>query len=119
MAKKIYKILRATEWQHATMNTAYAGSADDIRDGFIHFSTSAQLPGTLDKHYRGENRVCIAAFKAEQFSGDTLRWEPSRGGDLFPHLYDTLNVQIAVGNWSADIPKKGPIELSMVAGADA
>lgn len=113
MGEKIYKILRATEWQQASANTAYAGSADDLRDGFIHFSTGEQLQGTLDKYYRGEKQVCIAAFESQQFSEDMLRWEPSRGGDLFPHLYATLNVQLAVTNTFADIPNDGPLVLSL------
>ena len=110
MGERIYKILRAAEWQQASATTAYAGSADDIRDGFIHFSTGAQLQGTLDKYYRSEKQVRIAAFEPTQFQNDTLRWEPSRGGDLFPHLYCALNIQLAVASWSVDIPGSGPID---------
>jgi len=113
MGETIYKILRAKEWQHASANTAYAGSADDLRDGFVHFSTGEQLQGTLEKYYRGEKQVCIAAFETQQFSGDTLRWEPSRGGDLFPHLYAPLNVQLAVAINFAEIPNSGPLVFSL------
>jgi uncharacterized protein (DUF952 family) len=68
---------------------AYEGSTDDVRDGFIHLSTAKQLAGTLAKHYRGREDLTLIALKTSAL-GAALRWEPSRGGDLFPHLYAPL-----------------------------
>lgn len=67
----------------------YRGSADDSRDGFIHFSTAEQLSGTLAKHYAGQTDLKLVAVDADTL-GPSLRWEPSRGGALFPHLYGEL-----------------------------
>ncbi len=67
----------------------YRGSADDNRDGFIHFSTAEQLAGTLAKHYAGRTGLKLIAVDAEAL-GPALRWEPSRGGALFPHLYGEM-----------------------------
>ncbi len=87
--RAIYKICPATDWREAERAGAYRGSADDARDGFIHFSTPTQLAGTLDKHYRGQSDLLLIAIDADRL-GAALRWEPSRGGDLFPHLYGDL-----------------------------
>jgi len=87
----IYKISPASAWREAERRGMFAGSADDMRDGFIHFSTAAQVPGTLAKHYHGQTGLFLIAVDAEQL-GPALRWEPSRGGDLFPHLYGELDL---------------------------
>lgn len=86
----IYKICPASAWRDAERAGVYRGSADDARDGFIHFSTADQLAGTLVKHYRGQTDLLLIALDADAL-GDALRWEPSRGGDLFPHLYGDLD----------------------------
>ncbi|MFV0383074.1 DUF952 domain-containing protein [Paracoccus sp. (in: a-proteobacteria)] len=87
----IYKIFRAKEW--AAMQTAGQsdGAPVDVADGFVHFSTAAQLPGTLAKHFAGEDGLTLLACEAGSM-GAALRWEPSRGGDLFPHLYRRLRM---------------------------
>lgn len=87
--RAIYKICPATAWHQAEATGLYRGSADDSRDGFIHFSTAGQLAGTLDRHYRGQTDLKLIAIDADAL-GDALRWEPSRNGDLFPHLYGDL-----------------------------
>jgi uncharacterized protein (DUF952 family) len=87
----IYKICPAPHWREAERRGSYRGSADDVRDGFIHFSTAAQLAGTLQKHYAGQSGLFLVAVNADAL-GDALRWEPSRGGDLFPHLYGDLDL---------------------------
>jgi uncharacterized protein (DUF952 family) len=87
----IYKICPASAWREAERHGAYRGSADDRRDGFIHFSTASQLPGTLAKHFAGQAGLFLIAIDAEEL-GDALRWEPSRGGELFPHLYRELDL---------------------------
>jgi uncharacterized protein (DUF952 family) len=87
----IYKLLRRAEWKAALAEGLYAGSADDARDGFIHFSTAEQLEGTARKHFRGVTDLVLLTVDAGQIA-QALRWEPSRGGQLFPHLYAALPV---------------------------
>jgi uncharacterized protein (DUF952 family) len=89
--RTIYKICPASNWREAERQGTYRGSADDARDGFIHFSTAAQLAGTLQKHYFGQTGLFLVAIDADLL-GDALRWEPSRGDDLFPHLYGALDL---------------------------
>ena len=86
----IYKICPAPAWREAERQGIYRGSADDVRDGFIHFSTAAQVPGTLAKHFAGQPDLFLIAIEADDL-GDALRWERSRGGALFPHLYADLD----------------------------
>lgn len=85
----IYKITPSADWATAKQSGSYTGSADDLRDGFIHFSTGEQVQGTLDKHYKGQSDLLLIAIEAEDL-GPALKWEPSRGGALFPHLYAPL-----------------------------
>ncbi len=85
----LYKVLRAAEWQAAQTQRAVAGSADDLRDGFIHLSTHGQLAGTLERHFAGEAGLIVLEIASDRLSG-ALKWEPSRDGALFPHLYDML-----------------------------
>jgi uncharacterized protein (DUF952 family) len=90
----IYKVCPAAEWRDAVVAGAYRGSAVDLRDGFIHFSTGAQLAETLRRHFNGQRDLVLVAVAPGDL-GDHLRWEPSRGGDLFPHLYGELPVALA------------------------
>ena len=84
----IFKILRAEEWASFREAGRFAGSADDLRDGFIHLSTEAQLAGTLAKHFAGEAGLVVIEVGV---AGDpALKWEVSRGGAEFPHLYRPL-----------------------------
>ncbi len=87
--KTIYKIFCASEWSAAQRARQFAGSPDDIRDGFIHFSTAEQLRGTLAKYFMAESEIVLAAIDASAL-GDGLKWEVSRGGMKFPHLYASL-----------------------------
>lgn len=91
----IYKILPRADWIAARDRGHYDGSADDRRDGFIHFSTAAQVPGTLERHFAGQDGLVIAAFRVGDL-GEGLKFEPSRKGELFPHLYGTLDPHLAV-----------------------
>ena len=86
----IYKVCDASEWQDAVRSGAYAGSRDDARDGFIHFSTAGQLAETLRRHFSGRDGLVLVSVNAALL-GEGLRWEPSRSGDLFPHLYGKLD----------------------------
>ncbi len=86
---KIYKIFRLAEWEAALTDGVFLGSADDLRDGFIHFSTREQVPATIAKYFPDETTLMIAAVN-EADCGDLLKWEISRGGASFPHLYAEL-----------------------------
>jgi uncharacterized protein (DUF952 family) len=85
----IYKICERRLWQTAAADGAFRGSADDMRDGFIHFSTAGQLGETAAKHFAGQSDLILVAIDAGRL-GSQLKWEPSRGGMLFPHLYGPL-----------------------------
>lgn len=87
--ESIYKIMSAGEWAAAEAAGAYEGSAHDRRDGFIHFSTAEQAAGTAAKHFAGQADLVLLAIDPAPL-GDALKWEPSRGGALFPHLYAPL-----------------------------
>lgn len=92
-----FKIFRAEEWRAFTKAGAFAGSADDRRDGFIHMSTAEQVEETVAKHYANVAGLVIAAFDVEALD-DAVRWEPSRGGALFPHVYGTLTEAALIGS---------------------
>lgn len=86
---RIYKILPRPDWIAAHEAGRYEGSALDRADGFIHFSTAAQAPETARRHFAGQADLVVLEVEADDL-GEALRWEPSRGGDLFPHLYGPL-----------------------------
>jgi uncharacterized protein (DUF952 family) len=85
----IFKVVRRQEWIEAKASGAFSGSPDDARDGFIHFSAAHQLGATLEKHFAGEDGLLLVACDPGAL-GDALKWEVSRGGDKFPHLYGEL-----------------------------
>jgi len=89
--RTIYKITPASAWREAERQGVYRGSADDLRDGFIHFSTASQVAETARKHYFGQTGLFLVAVDADAL-GDALRWEPSRNDELFPHLYGELDL---------------------------
>ncbi|WP_296165063.1 DUF952 domain-containing protein [uncultured Brevundimonas sp.] len=84
-----YKLVDGREWQAARADGVYCGSVLDRADGFIHLSTAEQLPGTASKHYAGREDLRLVEVDLTALA-DILRWEPSRGGDLFPHIYGDL-----------------------------
>ena len=95
----IYKIVPAALWRESAVAGRFSGSPVDRRDGFIHFSTAAQVRQTAARHFAGVVDLLLVAIDGEKTGGEktgggkpsglpeALRWEPSRGGDLFPHLY--------------------------------
>lgn len=87
--KIAYKVLTGPQLAQLLEDGTFAGSFADLEDGFIHLSTAEQLPGTLDKHFAGHADIHLAAVDLVAL-GDALKWEPSRGGDLFPHVYAPL-----------------------------
>jgi uncharacterized protein (DUF952 family) len=95
----IYKICPAVLWREAERVGAFHGSPADRRDGFIHFSNAAQVAETAEKHFSGQDDLVLVAVDPSRL-GERLRWEPSRGGALFPHLYGELPVT-AVGRVEA------------------
>ncbi len=82
----IYKIVPASLWRQAIAAGVFTGAPIDVADGYIHFSTAAQTLETAAKHFHGQHDLLLVMAFAEDFGPD-LRWEPSRGGALFPHLY--------------------------------
>jgi uncharacterized protein (DUF952 family) len=88
----IYKICTASEWREAERSGAYRGSAVDLKDGFIHFSTAEQAAETASKWFAGQRDLVLVSVDGDTL-GARLKWEPSRGGALFPHLYGELPVQ--------------------------
>ena len=97
----IFKICRAAEWAEAVRGGAFRGSAVDLRDGYIHFSTAAQVAETAARHFAGQTDLVLVAVDAESL-GEALKWEPSRSGALFPHLYGELPVTAAL--WVKPLP---------------
>ncbi len=97
----VYKIVATEEWAKAQTAGAFTGAAVDRADGFIHFSSAEQAPETAAKWFSGRDDLTLAAIDAEAL-GDGLRWEPSRGGALFPHLYGPLPMGAVV--WSRPLP---------------
>jgi len=91
----IYKILGAGEWRVAEAAGVFAGSEVDLRDGFIHFSDASQAAETAAKWFAGRDDLVLVAVDAAVL-GDRLKWEPSRGGLLFPHLYGELALAAVV-----------------------
>jgi uncharacterized protein (DUF952 family) len=85
----IYKICAQAAWRAAEQSGSYPGSEVDARDGFIHFSIADQLAETAARHFAGQTGLILVAVDGDAL-GAALKWEPSRGGDLFPHLYAAL-----------------------------
>jgi uncharacterized protein (DUF952 family) len=88
---RIYKICPASAWREAERLGVYRGSADDTRDGFIHFSKGSQVAETARKHFSGQAGLFLIEIDADAL-GDRLRWERSRNDELFPHLYGELDL---------------------------
>lgn len=97
----IFKLTPRADWDDAIDAGAFKGAPVDLADGFIHFSDASQVRETAAKHFTGQTDLVIVAFEAEAF-GAALKWEVSRGGALFPHLYDVLDPAAAI--WVKDLP---------------
>jgi uncharacterized protein (DUF952 family) len=100
----IYKICESRLWREAERAGVFRGAGVDQRDGFIHFSTAAQVRETAAKHYASADDLVLVAVAADAL-GEALRWEVSRGGDLFPHLYGSL--PLAAVRWAKPLPLGG------------
>jgi uncharacterized protein (DUF952 family) len=97
----IFKIFRRTEWNELATTGETAGAPVDLADGFIHFSTAAQVAETAAKHFAQESDLVLVAVEADRMGAD-LKWEPSRGGALFPHLYRSLRLEDVA--WDKSLP---------------
>jgi uncharacterized protein (DUF952 family) len=86
---RIYKIARPEEWAEAEASGSFGGSADDRRDGFLHFSTAGQVRETVARHFSKERELLLIVVRTQNIVS-CLRWEISRGGEKFPHLYGVL-----------------------------
>lgn len=101
MAKTIYKIVPASLWQNAKTAGIFEGAAIDLTDGYIHFSTALQAKETAARHFAGQTGLLIIGVDGDAL-GDKLVFEPSRGGDLFPHLYAALPLSAVL--WEKPLP---------------
>jgi len=109
----IYKIFLQIEWNEMLANRYFSGSVDDKRDGFIHLSTSIQLAETLSKHFRDKDSIVVAEVDAEKNS-ELLKYEFSRGGNKFPHLYGNLELSSIINYWTLSPDDKGAYDLSII-----
>jgi uncharacterized protein (DUF952 family) len=91
----IYKIVPASLWREAESNGFFNGAPNDLADGFIHFSTAGQVREPAEKYFKGQDGLVLIAVDASRL-GEALRFEPSRGGALFPHLYAALRLEAVV-----------------------
>ncbi|MGA7489901.1 MAG: DUF952 domain-containing protein [Xanthobacteraceae bacterium] len=104
MATTIYKVCESALWREAERAGMFRGAAVDLRDGFIHFSTANQVRETAARHFPGAADLMLIAVDAAALEGP-LKWEVSRGGDLFPHLYGAL--PLAALRWVKPLPLGG------------
>jgi len=102
----IYRLLDEDAWRSAQTAGEFAGTEHDVRDGFIHFSTAAQVAETAARYYAGRPNLLLLGVNAAAL-GAALRWEPSRGGALFPHLYSALSLEAVTRVESLELAPDG------------
>jgi uncharacterized protein (DUF952 family) len=90
----LYKIISAAQWRAAEARGVFEGAAVDLTDGFIHLSTARQMRETAARHFAGQDGLLLVGFREEDLPN--LKWEPSRGGDLFPHVHGVIDTALAV-----------------------
>jgi len=105
-----YKVLTGSQLAELEENASFAGSFADLADGFIHLSTAEQVPGTLDKHFAGHSDIHLAAVDLAAL-GEAVKWEPSRGGDLFPHVYAELPLGAVLAHAPLEREENGRLVL--------
>jgi len=106
----VYKVMSAAEAQQMQRDGVFKGSPVDIADGYIHLSGAAQLAETLDRHFSGVAGLMLVAVDLTRL-GDAVRWEPSRGGQLFPHIYGELPVHAVVAVAALERDADGAVKL--------
>ncbi len=105
-----YKVLTGEQFAAWQATGLFAGAPVDIADGYIHLSTADQLAETLEKHFAGQDGLTIAEVDLAVL-GDTVRWEPSRGGALFPHIYGALPMSAVTAHHPLECRADGTISL--------
>lgn len=102
----IFKIATRAQWQAAEASGAFEGAPIDLADGYIHFSTGGQVAETLAKHFAGQRDLLLLSVESDSL-GDALRWEVSRGGQLFPHLYAALSLHLVTAVREIEVDEDG------------
>ncbi|HEY1560309.1 MAG TPA: DUF952 domain-containing protein [Caulobacteraceae bacterium] len=111
---RIYKILQRVVWKDALVKGRFEGAGVDLQDGFIHFSTASQAAETARRYFRGQSDLVVLEVESDAL-GEALNWEPSRGGDLFPHLYASLACDEVIAIHSAALDEEGVPRLDGLA----
>ena len=102
---KVYKVLTQEEWDKIGENGEFLGADIDRRDGYIHLSTQEQVGETLRLHFKGQTGLILLEFEADTLN--KLQYEASRNGDLFPHLYHSLNINFRTKMWTLENDRHG------------
>ena len=105
-----YKVLTADEMAALERDGTFAGAPVDVADGYIHLSTADQLSATVDKHFAGRSDLHVASVDLGSF-GESLKWEESRGGELFPHLYAPLLLETVIAYGPLERDDDGAVKL--------
>lgn len=108
--KTIYKIATRAQWLEAEQNGVFCGAPVDLADGYIHFSTGRQVRKTAALHFAGQEELLLITVQADKL-GNGLKWEPSRGGDLFPHLYGELSLDAVMSIAALPLDQDGNREF--------
>ena len=103
--KYIYKIIDNDEWQKAKKSGLYSGSTKDLEDGYVHFSDEKQIEGTLKKYYLNKKNLLL--LKVDTLNLDHLLWEQGSDGNMFPHLYSTLDIKNVVSEYEIILNEDG------------
>ncbi|TNE61497.1 MAG: DUF952 domain-containing protein [Alphaproteobacteria bacterium] len=114
MPRFIYKLLRAEEWQQAKSAHFFDGAPIDLVDGYIHFSTAEQVAETARLYFAGVDPLYLMAVDPWMLPVGQLKWEASRGGDKFPHLYGPLPMTAVAHEWQLARSKDGSADFSVV-----
>jgi uncharacterized protein (DUF952 family) len=107
--KYIFKIVDVKEWQKVKQSETYLGSSKDIEDGYIHFSGEDQVKGTLEKYYSKQENLIL--LKVQTLKLDHLIWEQASDGNMFPHLYSSLDLSNVVDEFEINLTDNGNHEL--------
>ena len=105
-----YKVLTAEQISALETKGSFAGAPVDLQDGYIHLSTAAQLQETIDRHFAGQSDLWLAAVDLDAL-GETVKWEPSRGGQLFPHIYGALPLDAVIAYSELHYEPDGSLRL--------
>ena len=106
-----YKILTAAQWAQWQADGVFTGAPVDLADGYVHLSTAEQVPETARKHFAGQTGLMLVEIDLGAL-GDLVRWEVSRGGALFPHVYGALPIAVALGARRLERPADDPVSKS-------